>query len=76
VWQLVHINIPKELYDAIDDYLVQDGFHISVPEFVREALREKVYKLRQHRMENIRLNIKINEQRRREEHAGSQNSKP
>jgi hypothetical protein len=64
------------MYDAISDYLVQDEWHISVPEFVRECIREKLNKLRQQRMESLKLNIKINEQRKREAHASSYNSNP
>jgi hypothetical protein len=64
------------MYDAISDYLVQDGWHRSVPEFVLECIRERLYELRKQRMESIRLNIKINEQRKRETHASSHNSNP
>jgi hypothetical protein len=73
---LVHINIPAEVYEAISDYLVQDGWHRSVPEFVLECIRERLYELRKQRMERIKLNIKINEQRQREAHAGPHSSKP
>ena len=72
---MVHINIPKEVYDAISDYMVQDGWHRSVPEFVLECIRERLYKLRQQRTERMNLSIKLNEQRQREAQAGSQNDK-
>jgi hypothetical protein len=72
---LVHINIPAEVYEAISEYLAQDGWHRSVTEFILECARSRLYKLRQQRIERLKLNIKLNEQRQPEAQAGLNNGK-
>ncbi|MGH9912148.1 MAG: hypothetical protein ACRD4W_06875 [Nitrososphaeraceae archaeon] len=72
---MVHINIPAEVYEAISEYLAQDGWHRSVTEFILECARSRLYKLRQQRTERIKLNIKLNKQRQPEAQAGLNNGK-
>lgn len=74
--RFAHINIPVEVYDAISEYMAQDGWHRSVTEFILECVRSRLYKLRQQRTDRIKLNIKLNEQRQPEAQTGSDRNKP
>lgn len=71
----MHINIPADVYDAITEYMVQDGWHRSATEFILECFRMRLYQLREQRSERITLSIKLNEQRQSEAQAGQHSSK-
>ena len=54
---LVHINVPTVLYELIEVQAVKSGLYRSVPEFALECMRNKLYEMRQQKIERQRLNI-------------------
>jgi hypothetical protein len=54
---LVHINIPTALYELIESLAVKSGLYRSVPEFALECMRNKLYEMRQQKIERQQLNI-------------------
>jgi hypothetical protein len=71
----VHINIPADVYNAITEYMVQDGWHRSPTEFILECVRRTLYDRREERTERMKLNIKLKEQRQSEAQAGQHSTK-
>jgi hypothetical protein len=71
-----HMNIPEEIYDAIDKGLVKNGWYRSVPEFILECTRNKLYELNQQRIERKKLNLHFKEQKQRGEQADPLGTKP
>jgi hypothetical protein len=70
---LVHINIPTALYDLIEEIAVKSGMYRSVPEFALECMRNRLYKMRQQKIERQKLNIYF--KRQKEKAAQSSNLK-
>jgi hypothetical protein len=60
---LVHINIPTAHYDLIEEIAVKSGLYRSVPEFALECMRNKLYELKQQKIERQKLNIYFKEQK-------------
>jgi hypothetical protein len=54
---LVHINVPTALYELIEVQAVKSGLYRSVPEFALECMRNKLYEMRQQKIERQQLNI-------------------
>jgi hypothetical protein len=70
---LVHINIPTALYDLIEEIAVKSGMYRSVPEFALECMRNKLYDLRQQKIERQKLNIYFKRQKERRIQSASTN---
>jgi hypothetical protein len=52
---LVHINIPIVMYEAIKESAVKDGMYRGVPEFMLECARNKLFELK--KLKRQKLNI-------------------
>jgi Arc/MetJ-type ribon-helix-helix transcriptional regulator len=68
----IHHNIPAELYDIIDKTVVKDGLYRSVPEFILECARNRLYQLRNQKIERQKLNIQFKKQKQGREQAAAQ----
>lgn len=62
---LVHINVPTALYDLIEELAVKNGMYRSVPEFALECMRNKLYELKEQKIERQKLNIYFKRQKER-----------
>ncbi|MGH9982629.1 MAG: hypothetical protein ACRD8W_01585 [Nitrososphaeraceae archaeon] len=54
---LVHINIPIAMYEAIKDLVVTEGMYRGAPEFMLECTRNKLFELKKLKIERQKLNI-------------------
>jgi hypothetical protein len=61
----VHVSIPVEVYNAIEKGVVINGWYRSVPEFILESVRSRLYELKQHRLERQKLDLRLKEQKQR-----------
>jgi Arc/MetJ-type ribon-helix-helix transcriptional regulator len=68
----IHLNIPAELYDIIDKTVVKDGLYRSVPEFILECARNKIYELRNQKISRERINIYYKKLREKREQVPTQ----
>ena len=68
-------SVPVEVYNAIEKGVVINGWYRSVPEFVLESVRNRLYDLKQHRLERQKLDLHIKEQKQRREQADSNATK-
>lgn len=71
----VHVSIPVEVYNAIEKGVVINGLYRSVPEFILESVRNRLYEIKQHRLERKKLNLRLKEQKQRGEQADSNTTK-
>ena len=71
----VHVSIPVEVYNAIEKGVVINGWYRSVPEFIRESVRSRLYELKQYRLERQKLDLRLKEQKQRGEQADSNATK-
>jgi hypothetical protein len=62
---LVHINVPTTLYELIEEVAVKSGMYRSVPEFALESMRNKLYDLRQQKIERQKLNAYFRKEKER-----------
>lgn len=65
---LVHINVPVAIYDAIEELAVKNGMYRGVPEFLLECARNKLFEMKKLKIERQKLNIyfrKLKEKRER-----------
>jgi Arc/MetJ-type ribon-helix-helix transcriptional regulator len=69
---LVHINVPTKLYDIIEELVVKSGMYRSVPEFALECMRNKMYDLREQRIERQKLHIYFKRQKEKITQSASQ----
>jgi hypothetical protein len=60
----VHLSIPAEIYDTIAVTLVKNGLYRTVPEFILECTRNRIYELREQKMQ--RQNIRLMEQQEKQ----------
>ena len=67
----IHVGIPEEIYDAIAEFTVRDGWYRSVPEFILETIRIRLYELRQQKVEKKKIYVPFREQKQTGEQAGS-----
>jgi Arc/MetJ-type ribon-helix-helix transcriptional regulator len=63
----VHLSIPAEPYDIIDKTVVKDGLYRSVPEFIFESTRNRLFELRKQKIDRQRLNIYFEKLKQRRE---------
>lgn len=68
---LVHINIPIAMYDAIKDLAVKDGMYRGAPEFMLECTRNRLFELKKLKIERQKLNIYIKKQKEKRERAAT-----
>jgi hypothetical protein len=68
---LVHINIPIAMYEAIKAWAVKDGMYRGVPEFMLECARNKLFELKKLNLERQKLNIYIKKQKEKSERAAT-----
>ena len=73
---LVHINVPTTLYELIEEIACKSGLYRSVPEFVLESMRNKLYELRQQKIERQKLNIYFKKQKEKTMQSASANVSP
>jgi hypothetical protein len=71
---LVHINIPTALYDLVEELAVKNGMYRSVPEFALECMRNKLYELKEQKIERQKLNIYFKRQKEKTKQISSLNS--
>ncbi len=71
---LVHINVPTALYELIEDLAVKSGLYRSVPEFALESMRNKLYEMRQQRIERQKLNAYFKREKERRIQSASTNT--
>jgi Arc/MetJ-type ribon-helix-helix transcriptional regulator len=67
----IHVSIPEEVYDAIAELTVRDGRYRSVPEFILETIRIRLYEMRQQKVEKKKIYIPSREQKQTGEQASS-----
>jgi Arc/MetJ-type ribon-helix-helix transcriptional regulator len=63
----IHLSIPAELYDIIDKTVVKDGLYRSVPEFIFECTRNRLFDLRKQKIDRQKLNIYFKKLKQRRE---------
>ena len=63
---LIHINVPTALYEAVKELAVKNGMYRGVPEFILECTRNKLFELKKLRIERQKLNIYLKRQKERE----------
>jgi hypothetical protein len=59
----VHINLPTAIYESIQRLAVDSGMYRGVPEFVVECARNRIYELKQQKIEREQLNIYYKKQK-------------
>jgi hypothetical protein len=59
----VHLSIPVEIYDSINNTIIKDGLYRTVPEFILECTRKRIYELREQKIQRQKLNIYFTEQK-------------
>jgi hypothetical protein len=69
---LMHINIPKAIYEAIQELAVTNGMYRGVPEFVLECTRNRIFELRNQKIARQRINIYFKKQNQKKEQAPAQ----
>jgi hypothetical protein len=63
----IHLSIPVEIYDTINNTIVKDGLYRTVPEFILECTRNRIYELREQKIQRQKLNIYFKEQKEKSE---------
>jgi hypothetical protein len=64
---LVHINIPIAMYEAIKVLAVKNGMYRGVPEFMLECARSKLFELKKLSIERQKLSIYYKKQKEKRE---------
>jgi hypothetical protein len=62
----IHLSIPAEIYDTIATTIVKDGLYRTVPEFILECTRNRIYELREQKIQRQKLNIHFREQKEKQ----------
>jgi len=59
----VHINLPIAIYESIHQLAVKSGMYRGVPEFIVECARNKIFDLREQKIEREQLNVYYKKQK-------------
>jgi hypothetical protein len=60
---LVHVNIPVAIYEAIEELAVKNGMYRGAPEFMLECTRNKLFEMKKLKIERQKLNIYFKKQK-------------
>ena len=64
---LIHINVPTALYEAVKELAVKNGMYRGVPEFILECTRNKLFELKKLSIERQKLSIYYKKQKEKRE---------